>query len=347
MTRARGLLERLGGGVVLGGEGYVFELERRGYVTSGAFVPEVVLDHPDAVVQLHREFLRAGSEVMVALTYYAHREKLRHVGRENDLEQMNRAAVRIARDVAAEGDALVAADICNTWCYDPAEPSSQSTVRQMYDEQLGWAVDEGVDMVIAETNDYLGEAMIALEAIRATGLPAVVTLASVQPHATRDGHDYVEACKALADSGADVVGFNCDRGPATMLPLVRRLRDAVDTPIAAQPVPYRTDEATPSFEGLLTVEGDGAFPLALEPHLLARAEMAAFALDASAIGVDYIGCCCGSSPAHLRAMAEALGRRPPASGASPAMELHPMAGGTVALRSDEFEAVWQLSREDD
>lgn len=345
MTPVRSLRERMADGPVLGGEGYVFELERRGYVTSGAFVPEVVLDHPDAVVQLHREFLRAGSEVMMALTYYAHREKLRHVGREGDLEEMNRAAVRIANEVASEGDVLVAADICNTWCYDPADRSSRTIVREMYDEQLGWAVDEGVDFVVSETNDYLGEALIALEAIQATGLPAVVTLASVQAETTRDGHDYVEACKVLADAGADVVGFNCDRGPATMLPLVRRLRAAVDTPIAAQPVPYRTTADTPSFEGLLTRDGEGAFPLALEPHLLARDEMAAFALEARAIGVDYIGCCCGSSPAHLRAMAEALGRRPPASRHSPAMALHPMAGATVAPRADDFEAVWQLSRE--
>src|SRR5512133_2524765 len=117
-----GIVERLGTGTVLGAEGYVFELERRGYIKAGPFVPEVVLDYPDAVRELHREFLRAGADVMVALTYYAHREKLRDVGREGDLEAMNRAAVRIAREVAAEGGALVAGNICNTWSYDPADP---------------------------------------------------------------------------------------------------------------------------------------------------------------------------------------------------------------------------------
>ena len=76
-----GIAERLRRGTVLGAEGYVFELERRGYIKAGPFVPEVVLDYPDAVRELHREFLRAGADVMVALTYYAHREKLRHVGR--------------------------------------------------------------------------------------------------------------------------------------------------------------------------------------------------------------------------------------------------------------------------
>ena len=69
----RGILERLSNGIVLGAEGYVFELERRGYIKAGPYVPEVVLDFPEAVKELHREFLRAGSEVLVALTYYAHR----------------------------------------------------------------------------------------------------------------------------------------------------------------------------------------------------------------------------------------------------------------------------------
>src|SRR5438876_9771020 len=99
------LSERLRSGTMLGAEGYVFELERRGYVKAGPFVPEVVLDSPGAVRELHREFLRAGADVMVALTYYAHREKLRDVGREDDLEAMNRHAVQIAREVAAEGGA--------------------------------------------------------------------------------------------------------------------------------------------------------------------------------------------------------------------------------------------------
>jgi betaine-homocysteine S-methyltransferase len=77
MKEKLGLIERLEKGIVLGAEGYVFELERRGYIKAGPYVPEVVLDFPEALKQLHREFLRAGSEVMVALTYYAHREKLK------------------------------------------------------------------------------------------------------------------------------------------------------------------------------------------------------------------------------------------------------------------------------
>jgi betaine-homocysteine S-methyltransferase len=329
MTRPspRTLQQRLSDGAVLGAEGYVFELERRGYVKAGPFVPEVILDEPDALRQLHREFLRAGSDVMVALTYYAHRDKLRGVGRADDLEEMNRQAVRIANEIAAEGGALVAGNICNTWAYDPSEPeTSGAVVRAQYEEQLGWAAEEGVDFVIAETNDYVGEALIALEVCQELGLPAMVTFASVQEATTYDGYDYVEACRLLAERGATVVGLNCSRGPETMLPLLERIRAAVDVAVAAQPVPYRTSPAAPAFEALTTADGLHAFPIALEPFQCTRFEMADFALRARDVGVDYIGICCGAGPHHVRAMAEALGRTTAASRNSPAIDLHPVLG---------------------
>src|ERR671936_1612146 len=109
-----GLLDRLEEGPVVCAEGYLFECERRGYLQAGAFVPEVVLEHPEVVRQLHHEFVHAGSDVVEAFTYYAHREKLRMIGREQDLEPINRRALAIAQDVARETGALFAGDICNT-----------------------------------------------------------------------------------------------------------------------------------------------------------------------------------------------------------------------------------------
>jgi betaine-homocysteine S-methyltransferase len=337
------ITERLRSGPVLGAEGYVFELERRGYIKAGPFVPEVVLDFPDAVRELHREFLRAGSDVMVALTYYAHREKLRDVGREGDLEAMNRQAVRIAREVAREGSgdgALVAGNVCNTWAYDPDDPATRATVRAMYTEQLGWAVEEGVDFVISETNDYLGEALIALEVIQELGLPAMVTLAPTQPDRTRDGYEYAEACRILAAAGAQIVGLNCDRGPRTMLPLITEIRQVVDCAVAIQPVPYRTDAAAPTMETLRSADGDRAFPIALDPFTCTRFEMAEFALAARDLGVDYVGICCGAGPHHVRAMAEALGREVPAGKYSPSMDLHPMFRADISAKDAAFLHTW-------
>jgi len=323
----RTLQQRLSDGVVVGAEGYVFELERRGYIKAGPFVPEVILDEPDALRQLHREFLRAGADVMVALTYYAHREKLKDVGRADDLEAMNRQAVRIANEIAAEGGALVAGNICNTWSFDPEDPEvSGPAVRAQYEEQLGWAAEEGVDFVIAETNDYVGEALIGLQVCQELGLPAMVTFASVREGTTYDGYDYVEACRILADNGATVVGLNCSRGPQTMLPLLERIRSSVDVAVAAQPVPYRTSPARPAFESLESDDGRHLFPIQLEPFQCTRFEMADFARRARDIGVNYIGICCGAGPHHVRAMAEALGRETPSSRYSPAIELHPVLG---------------------
>src|SRR5919112_5667375 len=120
---SEGILQRLNRGVVLGDGGYLLELERRGYVQAGPFTPEVSLTHPSALGELHREFLNAGAEVLQALTFYASPEKLGTVGLADKVEDLNRAAVEIARSVAAEGDALVAGNVCLTWEYDPADKS--------------------------------------------------------------------------------------------------------------------------------------------------------------------------------------------------------------------------------
>ena len=341
MTK-KGLLARLEEGVVLGAEGYVFELERRGYIKAGPYVPEVVLDYPEAVKELYREFLRAGSDVVQALTYYAHRDKLKDVGREGELEDLNRQAVRLAREVAAEGDALVAGNISNTWIYDHQDPEGTSKlVRATYEEQVRWATEEGVDFVIAETLDFVGEALIALDVIKQYDLPAVINFGSAYDVGTRDGYAHEAACKLLAERGADVGGLNCTRGPDTMLASSQRVRDAVDGYVAALPVPYRTTPEQPTFQSLKEPGQKRAFPIALEPFTSTRFEMADFAVKARDMGVRYIGICCGAGPHHVRAMAEALGRNGPASRYSPAMDLHPMLGAQVADRDQAFLGHWK------
>ena len=218
-----GLLERLAQGPVICAEGYVFELERRGYLQAGAFVPVVLTEHPEVVEELHREFAHAGSDVTQALTYYAHREKLRVIGREKDLARMNRTALKIAKKVARETGTLFAGDICNTNIYDPGDRKALQQVQRILAEQVGWAVDAGVDYIVAETFSWAGEALLALEAIKKhAGVPAVVTLAIHREEPLRDGFSPAEACRRLEAAGADVVGLNCHRGPATMLPLLKK-----------------------------------------------------------------------------------------------------------------------------
>jgi betaine-homocysteine S-methyltransferase len=338
----QGLLQRLAAGPVICAEGYLFELERRGYLQAGAYVPEVVLDFPEQVENLHRDFLRAGSDVIEAFTYYAHREKLRLIGREQDLEPMNRAALTIAKKVAAEGDALVAGNICNTNIYKPDDAASAKQVRAMFEEQVGWAVDAGVDLVIAETISWLGEAEIALDVIKQTKLPSVVTFALHKEGKLRDGSAPGAAARRIADLGADVVGLNCIRGPNTMLPFVKEIREAVAVHVAALPVPFRTTPAEPTFESLTEKDAtcahcipDGrSFPVALDPFQTSRYEIAEFGRQAAAMNVRYLGVCCGAGPHHVRALAEALGRTPAASRFSPDMSKHYAYGTDPRLQQE-------------
>src|SRR5437763_5740388 len=100
-----GIVEGLAKGPVLGDGGYLLELEKRGYVQAGPFTPEVVIEHPEALEQLHREFARAGADVLQALTFYASEEKLATVGLEGSVDQINKDAAAIAKHVGEENGA--------------------------------------------------------------------------------------------------------------------------------------------------------------------------------------------------------------------------------------------------
>ncbi len=299
--------------------------------------------------------MHAGSDVVEAFTYYAHREKLRLIGKEGELEGINRQALAIAAEVARRTGSLLAGDICNTNVYDPADRASEAAVRSMFEEQVAWAVEAGVDFIVGETFSWARRRCLATEVIRQTGLPAVVTLAIHREPVTREGWTPAEACRRLEDAGADVVGLNCIRGPRTMLPFMPSIRDAVSGHVAALPVPYRTHDAEPSFQSLTDPECDcipegRPFPTALDPFTCNRYELGEFTRAAHDLGVDYLGVCCGAAPHHIRAVAEALGRTPPASRYSPDMSRHAFLGTTpgstsptsiTPLASDRRRHCWE------
>ena len=96
-SKKRSLIERLNLGPVICAEGFLFEIERRGYMASGEFVPMVSLEHPEALENLHRDFQHAGSDIVQAFTYNGHREKMKVIGKEELLEPLNRSALKIAK----------------------------------------------------------------------------------------------------------------------------------------------------------------------------------------------------------------------------------------------------------
>jgi betaine-homocysteine S-methyltransferase len=339
----RGLLERLNADGVICAEGYLFEMERRGYLTAGEFVPEVALDHPEVLRRLHQEFQHAGSDVIEAFTYNAHREKMRIINKEDLLEPLNRNALKIAIEVAADvpqgqEPSLVAGNISNSNIWNPEDRTSQYQVREMFEEMAGWANEAGVDYIIGETFYYAEEAFCALEVIKQTNLPAVVTIAPMAENMMRDNWAIVDTCKELEARGADVVGMNCFRGPETMMPYLRKIREAVSCHVAALPVPYRTNEKQPTFFNLDDNNGcqvpsphGRTFPTALDPLYCNRYEIRKFAEEAWKLNIKYQGVCCGAAPVHIREVAEAMGRKPPASRYSENMHKHFMYGDDESL----------------
>ena len=312
------LLTRLNEGPVLCAEGYLFAMERRGYLSAGAFVPEVVLEHPEVLSQLHREFIRAGSEVVQAFTYYGHREKLRLIGKEELLEPLQKNALQIAKDSRDEFkdlDLLVCGDVANTNIYNPDDKKSHSECQKMYEEQVAWAKEAGVDFIVAETINWTEEMKIALKAIKDAGLIAVTNFSIKKGDKTREGHTPGDACKIMEDLGADVVGLNCYRGPKMTMKLLPEIRKKVSCHVAALPVPYRTTEEQPGFlnqtdHGCDCIPGGNAFPVALDNLYCNRFEMAEFAKDCVKEKINFIGICCGAEPHHVREMSVALGRKP-------------------------------------
>ncbi|MGA8557309.1 MAG: homocysteine S-methyltransferase family protein [Candidatus Acidiferrales bacterium] len=302
-SKKKNILEMLSEGVVLGDGGYLLELEKRGRVRAGPFTPEVALNNPEALLELHKEFRDAGAEVLQALTFYASRDKLATVGMEERVEELNRAAVRIAKK-AAENKCLVAGNLSLTWMYEAKSAAAADRVRKTFDEQLEVQVAEGVDFIIAETFSFLGEALLAVERGKATKLPVMVTICFENEDITSDGSTAGDAAKALMDAGADIVGINCLRSPEHTLPLMAEMRRAVKGYIGCQPVAYRTTDTHRDFSSL------SAFPDQLEPYQLTRREMGAYAAKARDIGVNYVGACCGAVATHIREMARALGKLP-------------------------------------
>ena len=312
------LITRLNEGPVLFAEGYLFAMERRGYLSAGAFVPEVVLEHPEVVSQLHREFIRAGTDIVQAFTYYGHREKLRLIGKEDLLEPLQKNALQIAKDARDEFkdlDLLVCGDVANTNIYNPDDKKSHIECQKMYEEQVGWAKEAGVDFIVAETINWTEEMKIALKAIKDAGIIAVTNFSIKKGDKTREGHTPGEACKIMEDLGADVVGLNCYRGPKMTMKLLPEIREKVSCHVAALPVPYRTTEEQPGFlnqtdHGCDCIPGGNAFPVALDNLYCNRFEMAEFAKDCLKKNINLIGICCGAEPHHVREMSVALGRKP-------------------------------------
>jgi len=334
----RQLIQRLNEGPVICAEGFLFEIEKRGYLSAGEFVPMVSLEHPEALENLHKDFQHAGSDVVEAFTYNAHREKMRVIGKEELIEPLNRAALQIAKKVADNpidgGEPnLMAGNISNSNIWEQGNLDSHKEVEKMFNEMVEWSVDEGADLLVGETFYYAEEAYMALDIIQKAGLPSVITIAPMAENEMRDGVSILDTMKELEQRGADVVGMNCFRGPDTMMPYLREARKVLKCHMGALPLPFRTTDANPTFFNLPDDHGCSCpaphgrtFPTALDPLYCNRYEIREFGKEAFELGINYLGVCCGATPMHIREVAEAAGLTVPASKYRENMSNHFMYG---------------------
>lgn len=288
-----GLLDKLKSGFVLGDGGYLMGLRLRGFLRKESMTPEVVMTHPEEVRKLTQEFKDAGAEVLQTLTFFGTTNMLERAGLGEHAEEINRTACRIAREVAGE-EVLVAGNFNSPSIiyadYDPTDRVKRERTRAWLEEQLPWIIDEKVDFLILETFSWLDEALVAIEVAQKTGLPIVTTLSMEgEGGKTLDGFSPAECAKRLADAGSDVVGVNCLYRPPEMLGYAKAMRQAVNIPICCQPSAWHS-----------------WWP---DPTPVTPAEYARFAKEGMAADIRYLGACCGAGPEHIRAMAEAMGKR--------------------------------------
>lgn len=303
-------MERLAKGPVIGDGGFVFALEKRGYVEAGPWTPQSVIEHPEAVKQLHREFVRAGSDVCQAFTFYASEDKLKNrgnkAGAEHGVRAINDEACKIAKEISYAAGGLVAGGLSQTPTYITTK--DKELVKAEVKKQIEVFKDHNVDLMICEYYEHVEEAEWHVEAVKEF-MPGVPVCASLCINENTDVHGVpTGACGVkLAAAGADVVGINCHYDPFRCLEATKKMVKAVraagydNVEFMIQPLAYMTPDA--SVQGFIDLP---EFPFALEPRVCTRFEMQRYARESWEAGIRFIGGCCGFEPYHIRAVSEEL-----------------------------------------
>jgi homocysteine S-methyltransferase len=259
------------------------ELYGRGVFVNVCY-DRVNLDQPDLVERIHRDYVDAGAEIVETNTFGANPVKLSSYGLDQRTEEINAVAARIARK-ASRNRAKVAGAIGPLGVrIDPWGPTEIHEAVDYFRRQVVGLLEGGVDGFILETFSDVAEIECAYRAIRAeSDLPVVAQMTVGEDAKTSYGTDAAQVARVLAEAGVDVVGLNCSVGPAVMLDALEDMADATDRPLSAQPN-----------AGLPRAVHDRQIYLASPDY------MAEYARRMIALGVRFVGGCCGTSPAHVQ-----------------------------------------------
>ena len=265
---------------------------------------ELNLTQPDLVAEVHRDYVRAGADVIETNTFGASAIKLRPFGLENRLHTINVQGVRLARHAARDGVFVAGAVGPLGIRVEPWGKTSMAEAEACFREQMAALLDAGVDLFILETFWDARELSAAIAAARGLAdLPIVAQMTTDEEGRTLDGAPPETFVPQLEAAGADVVGVNCSVGPASMLETLDRIRQVSRLPLAAQPNAGRPRE----------IEGRNIY-------LSSPDYMASYARRFVSAGVKLIGGCCGTTPEHIRAIKTAVQGQVVATRQQPATE---------------------------
>jgi methionine synthase / methylenetetrahydrofolate reductase (NADH) len=254
---------------------------------------ELNTTEPEAVFRVHQAYIEAGAQIIETNTFGANRFKLAHLGLGDEVQRLNSRGVKIAREAreAAAREVLIAGSIGPLGLGVQARHPEPQEIVSYFLEQAQALEERGVDLFILETFTYIEEILLAVDAIRSFSLLPVIA----QLTYAEDGTAYgdlrpADAAAQLKNKNVQVIGANCTIGPQALLPILQQLTSIDDLRVSGMPN-----------AGLPKREGDRIVYPKSSPEYFAL-----FAREAAAAGVRILGGCCGTTPAHIRAMADAV-----------------------------------------
>ena len=260
---------------------------------------------PEAVFRVHQAYIEAGAHIIETNTFGANRFKLAPLGLAEEVQRLNSRGVKIAREAreSASREVLIAGSIGPLGLGVQSRHPAPEEIQDIFHEQALALEERGVDLFILETFSYIEEILLAIEAVRSfSNLPIVAQLTYSEEGTTFGDVRPFLAASLLKDKNVQVIGANCTLGPQSLLPILQELSNAQNCCISGMPN-----------AGFPKREGDRIVYPKSSPQYFAE-----FAREAAGLGVRILGGCCGTTPAHVRAMAEAVKSLRPAKAHSAA-----------------------------
>src|SRR3974390_326738 len=254
---------------------------------------ELNMTEPEAVFRIHQAYIEAGAQIIETNTFGANRFKLAPLGLGDDLQRLNSRGVKVAREAreSASREVLIAGSMGPLGIGVQARHPEPNQILSIFHEQALALEERGIDLFVLETFSYIEELQLALDAIRSfSSLPIIAQLTYTEEGTTHGDMRPFVTTAMVKDKNIQVIGANCTLGPQSLLPILQEIANATDVAVSGMPN-----------AGFPKREGDRIVYPKSSPAYFAE-----FAREAAAIGVRILGGCCGTTPAHIRAMAEAV-----------------------------------------